>query len=94
MSRPMASVPSKNSVDPPSCQKGGLRNAALLVSWGRCGASQGANNASSSSAATVPMPITAPRLAENDIQNSRSGPGGAFATVSGTTADPAGVVIF
>src|SRR3954463_1236389 len=87
MSRPMASVPSRNCVEPPCCHTGGFRKAALLVTSGACGAIQGANTASSKRNATTTMPPTAPWLAENEIQNSRHGPGGVeLWTTGGATA--------
>src|SRR4051812_15110941 len=76
MSRPIASVPSRNSDEPPCCQNGGRRKAALLVVSGACGAIHGANSASSSRVATTTSPPTAPWFCENDSQNSRHGPGG------------------
>ena len=41
------------------------------------GAIHGANSATSSSTTMVASPMTAPRLAEKAVQNSRQGPGGA-----------------
>src|SRR5437763_14788264 len=82
MSRPIASEPSGKVHAPPCCQAGGLRKAALLVASGACGAIHGANKASSSRKATTTRPPTAPRFAENAIQNSRHGPGGCAAGAS------------
>src|SRR6478735_2169422 len=84
MSRPMASVPSRCVTEPPSCQAGGRRKALLSVWLGACGAIHGANSATSSRNTTTPRPMTAPRLAENEPQNSRHGPGGAVPASRGT----------
>src|SRR5450432_2978116 len=76
MSLPTGSVPRRNLVDPPSDHAGGVKKESRYCSLGGCGATTSAKTASRRSATTNASPIMAPRLRENDCQNSRHGPGG------------------
>ena len=60
MSRPTASVPSRNSALPPAIQNGGARKCSRNCSAGACGATWWAKTAASTTITITTSPPTAP----------------------------------